>query len=203
MDMMVIRPGTTDRDTLKEVRDYRDLDIRRGDRVLDLGGCIGAFGRVAADAGAFVYAVEPEPSNAQLYVKNVPEAHLRRCAVGGRRRLESLWLGSTNSHSIVERRGRQEDELPVRVDTLDGLLAWSKATIVKADIEGSEYEVDWTFTPAVRELAMELHYTPKKAWREEAKRVVARIEEQGFQAIRAPKDTGTNWHSVGVWRRSA
>jgi FkbM family methyltransferase len=168
--------------------------------VLDLGGCIGAFGDVVIRAGAAVVALEPEPENAILYRENVPEALVLTAAASDREGIDSLWLGSTNSHALGKRRGRDREVL-VQTMTLPELIRVFSPDIVKCDIEGAEYLLDWTGLDCVREIALEFHFTPKRHWRQEAYRVVATIEKQGFEQVRPFKDTGKNWNCVTGWRR--
>jgi FkbM family methyltransferase len=198
---MITRPGTDDAATLREVKAYRPLGIRPGDVVLDVGGNIGAFGREAVDAGAEVVALEPHPESGAVYAANVPEATLIRGAAGGEEGMRELWLGPRpTTHSIVPYRGRRPGGL-VPVYTLPGLIAVYRPTVLKVDIEGGEYDLDWDL-PGIRAVAAELHFF-RKAWRAEARRVVRAIEDQGFRPTVPPRDTGKNRRTVGVWHRDA
>jgi FkbM family methyltransferase len=197
---VILREGTQDAATLDEVRAYRPLGVRAGDCALDLGGNVGAFGRVCADAGAAVVAFEPEPSNADLYRRNVPEARVVEAAFGKPGR-SSLWLGSSNSLSIIQRRGREAGPTIPVVSLARALAEAPGCTLVKCDIEGSEYDLDWRLPPSVRGVAVELHFT-RREWRDRAAPVlVRRVERQGFQPVKPYAPTPHAWHIVMVWLR--
>ena len=80
-----VRQGTLDDYIFKEVRSaYKDLEIKEGDTVLDLGANIGAFAKQASKKGAKVFCYEPEPNNFVLLEKNSPDSHNTRSAVVGK-----------------------------------------------------------------------------------------------------------------------
>lgn len=199
---MKLRTETYDAQSVRDVRDYEVLNVRPGDVVLDLGGNIGAFGRVAVDAGALVVALEPEPDNADLYRENVPEAEVYEAAVAAEEGHAPLWLGrSTASYSLDARRGRNY-YVTVRTVTLPQLVREFKPTVIKADIEGAEYQLDWSQLDGVRALAIEFHFTPKRTWREQAPAVAAVIEAQGFKQVRPFKRSAKSWDETVVWQRA-
>ena len=80
-----VREGTLDDYIFKEVRSaYKDLQIKEGDIVLDLGANIGAFAKQASSKGAKVFCYEPEPNNFVLLEKNSPDSYNTRSAVVGK-----------------------------------------------------------------------------------------------------------------------
>src|SRR5262245_17222060 len=106
------RTGTTDRAIVRSLlREYRALEpYLEGADVLDVGGHVGGFARFALDRGAAsVTSFEPDEANADLFVRNVPDARLVRSAVTRDGRAVNLYsTGDPASHSVYPTRRRDD-----------------------------------------------------------------------------------------------
>ena len=190
------RPG--DRVILDE-HVYDNVPIQRGDVVLDLGAHIGsATCLFLAKGAAKSIAVEPDPSNLLLLRKNVARRPVTIipaavAAKGGRVpfyvRTDRSYVGSTISDANRKR-------VVVPAVGFADLLARYRPTVVKCDIEFSEYDLPElrALPEQVRVLTMEVHiryvgvFTDRKLdaaglreRREAAADLIAAIEAQGFR----------------------
>lgn len=200
------RPGTLDYYVIKEVKAYQQIGILKTDRVLDVGGHIGGFTLIAARSGAEVWAFEPDPENYSLLEMNTAafgeKVHIEPVALtsGGEEKI-NLYLNlgaNTGTHTLIPTRGRDIVEVPVK--DFQRVMAEIEPTVLKVDIEGWEYELDFTIPPSVRALCMELHRM-KPGHREKADALNAKVLEQGFVPIKQPKLEGGAWAVLGIWRR--
>jgi len=137
---------------------WSDLDVSERDVVLDLGGNIGSAARAFCQAGARVVSYEPDVDNFALLAANAPEAHAIRAAVtatGGDITFhvspDTPW-----SHGITPRPGGKTISVPSCA--WPEVLTSARPTVVKCDIEGGEYQLDWGLLPStVRTVGMEVH----------------------------------------------
>jgi len=216
---MVRRPDSLDDYIIQEVSCYEHLAIKPGEVVLDVGGNIGSFTRLAAEAGAArIIAIEPDPSNIEIFKQNMalisgPEIKLIEGAVtSDKAALEkgtmNLYLNVKKNkglHSVVETRGREAIE--VSAISWEGIINAYNPHVIKVDIEGGEYFLNWemldrALTPNLRALAVELHLS-KKGWRTgEQQRVLFSIAAAGFKNVfQMPDTSGKRWTSFYVFQR--
>ena len=206
------RPGvTSDEDwgQLTVIKEYEHLPIK--DKVLlDVGGNIGAFAvRAAMEGCKKVITYEPHPENFTCLSYNTyPWAeviHPVRAALVTTRSGE-IPLYITNertlgSCSIEEFRGRSKIMVPAV--NFGDVLDLYKPDGIKMDCEGAEWKLlNVPLPDCVKDVAAELHFT-KKYWREDClPHVLRKMEEEGFELIRAPVNTGKNFHTIAHWRRA-
>lgn len=136
-------------------RVYARLGVTTGSRVLDLGAHVGSFSRWAISQGAsHVTAVEMMPPTLEYLRKNVgnePKITIVPAAVSSKPDEDVLtaiqWKTGNpmSAHVIGEHRGvkniNRYDQWEVKPVSLFKLLHESQATLIKFDIEGSEYDV--------------------------------------------------------------
>lgn len=204
------RPDTAD---VQAIRDVNRTLRRPGgpeplDVVLDIGAHIGAFSLRALDRGALlVKAVEPEPSNIVMFLKNVPDprVELVQAAAGwpsGRTILHVKQGKGTDSHSLTKG-GRTNKELLVRVVSLAQLCEDFAPTFVKIDIEGAEYQLDLIegFPETADRLFIEFHFH-KRDDRQRALALRERlVSELGFSLLWGSKWTAGAWWVEEMWTR--
>ncbi|MEH1124638.1 FkbM family methyltransferase [Micromonospora sp. CPCC 206061] len=114
--------------------------LRPGDLFVDVGSNDGAYALWAAEVGARVIAVEPDPDAATRLRRNItlnrfPIEHLQ-CALAAEPGRMTLTSGNdTTNHLLVREEGTGT---VVDVRTLDDVLGPDRAVGVKVDVEGAE-----------------------------------------------------------------
>jgi len=177
--------------------------------VLDVGACFGAFTSFAARCGAaWVRAYEPAPDNWSLLQANCGKTegvNLRNAALVGDDRDQVSFFMSTSgknpaNYSTVAFRGRTE--IVVKAENFQRVLEELHPDVVKIDCEGAEYElmpVGFRWPDCVKQVAMEIHFNKRRfrhTWRDH---VVA--PHEGWRTVRMPMETGSNWTTIGGWKR--
>lgn len=169
-----IRSGTTDEKVVDEVINSNcylkagKTPVVPGEYWLDLGANIGTFSLVAAAAGARVDAYEPEPSNAEIAMRNVEandfqdKVKIHQAAVNSSMEKQvPLYLCKNryNNYRHTTQRVRGRKFINVDSVTLQELLG-ARPDGIKMDIEGSEFKIfedvhDWG---SVKKLVFEYHF---------------------------------------------
>jgi FkbM family methyltransferase len=203
---MYFREGTSDVFILGEQRTYKPLiDLCKGKVVLDLGANIGAFSNNVLKAGAKkVYAFEPEPENIEMIKKqkfyDSERFKLIEKAVSNETGTAEFYVnGKTNkgAHSLRKRRGR--DTIEVKTISLQEVIEKTNPDIIKMDIEGAEFALDFSsiFESEVEAIAIEIHFDSKgllekaknmksklkKNFKELTKETQSRIAEDKFMKL--------------------
>lgn len=187
------RPDAYDDYIIREQGSYGRLKIQPFEAVMDVGGQIGAFVRWAAEQGAGpIISYEPDKENFKLLCCNTTTSlkqGLVNCVwaavVGTDDEQVDLFINDKKNkglHSTIPRRGRSAIRVPaVRFSSE---LAEFRPSVLKVDIEGGEYELDWAEALSAwkpRVIGLELHLT-QKAWREEkAEALMDLIRSFGYE----------------------
>lgn len=193
-ETLFVRPNTADAYALHESHGYHRMGVMAGDVLLDLGSHIGCVASRAALVGASkVICVEAEPENFELLQQNTrtfPMVETIHGAVyGGDQPTVMLnkpkQVGdsgrSTGTSSVLFATRGGSVEVP-RVD-LRELIEKYQPDVIKCDIEGSEFSLDWTNLPKkVRSIGIELH-TKRDLNRDKAKVIVQTLYDQGFKPV--------------------
>lgn len=123
----------------------KGVTVAKGDVVLDCGACEGFFARQALDAGAAkVLCIEPNPEMVECLNKTfhpeIAEGRLEVRPVGlGAFICEAFFNTSPGDAFSGQFDGRGTNKVPIT--TIDALFAdESPPTLLKMDLEGSEYE---------------------------------------------------------------
>lgn len=167
-------PGTnqlaTFKDNIIELGAYKHIDFK--DKiVLDIGACAGSFSKLALDNGAKqVIAVEPHPTNIEVFKKNVPEAFLFEAAVVADDYKEneiSFYTAPsgnlTISSTATPKRLSSREVSIVQTVKFSELLEKYKPQVVKMDIEGAEFDILKSQLPNyVEEFMAEFHIFMQK-----------------------------------------
>ncbi len=145
------RPGTSDLKAIDEVcnksgYERRGFSIEPGERWLDLGANVGAFTVYAGLKGASVLALEPDPENYVVLVKNVAwnsiPALMQRAAGwssdGAMTFHRNSARGNLWRNSLLKEWKGGED---ITVPTVDIRPLVLPGTCLKIDVEGAEYEI--------------------------------------------------------------
>lgn len=178
---------------------YGNVPVATGDVVLDLGAHIGIASRLfLAKGAAKTIAVEADPANIPLLRRNLARlpAVILPAAVGAKPGRTAFYTRADRGFvgSVLDDPDRRK--LTVPVVPFAGLLKQYQPTIVKSDIEFSEYGLPElrALPNHVRVLAMEVHIryvgiftgrtmdvTELRERREAAADLIAAIEAQGFR----------------------
>lgn len=179
-----------------------------GVKCLDVGGHVGSFTYFSLNhlKVASIVSIEPDPANVEVYKKNWSRNKKVRliegAAVSSDDKEITLYLGKTYSatNSIQAIRGR--DSVTVKAIPFRKTLSEVKPTLLKCDIEGGEYLLDWEKLPSyVKVLSIEYHYT-RDSWLDDQIKLDKLFRKQGFKAIKAPANQLTfNGASVGIYVR--
>ena len=200
---LLLRDNSVDLACVREQRsEYGYIDWT-GHTVLDLGANIGAFARFAIMHGASrVTCVEPDSDNIKMLEANLMDdlMTLKKGAVNNDGQPVDLYLANNDqydSHSIVPTRGRS----PIGVDGIALRDLLGDHTAVKCDIEGGEYELDWSvlIDSAVTTVVMELHIN-RPAWPEKARNLMDAFADFGF-TVNDPSIPADWWNIIRSWTR--
>lgn len=131
--------------------------------ILDLGAHIGMFPhyvrRFWPEGDYSFVCVEPDPNNLRVLEKNVTRLDdIHPAAVAMEDGEIDLWLGKTYPAANSVRPVRGRDKITVKTKAWKRFLA-TNPLMIKCDIEGAEYLLDWTKLPnSVELLAFEFHF---------------------------------------------
>jgi FkbM family methyltransferase len=200
-----VRENTLDEYIFGEVRSaYKDLEIKKGDVVLDLGANIGAFAKQAAEKEAIVHCYEPEPNNFTLLQLNSPNTNNHKKAVVGKQNGNiELFINSKRNKGIhMTRPVNGRESIEVETVSFSDLINEIKPNKIKIDVEGAEYDfLPFEFPSFVEKLVMEIHFQYDPSWRKLGREVHESMIQQGFSSLKEFKDTGKNWHIIGAYVR--
>jgi FkbM family methyltransferase len=205
---MYHRPGTLDYYVIHEVKSYERMGILPSDIVLYVGAHIGGFTTQALKRGATVYAFEPDPENYDILAKNTEKYGEQvvlspRAVTSDGAESATLYLNvgaNTGTHSLLPSRGR--DTVQVETEDFQALLNRVQPTVLKCDIEGGEYALDWSTLPdSIRLICMELHRT-KKGLHEKSIELANHVSSLGYEYTKVPKLEGGAWAVLAIWQKS-
>ena len=200
-----VRENTLDEYIFGEIRSaYKDLEIKKGDVVLDLGANIGAFAKQASEKGAIVHCYEPEPNNFTLLQLNSPNTSNHKKAVVGKQNGKiELYINSKRNKGIhMTRPVNGRESIEVETVSFNSLINEIKPNKIKIDVEGAEYDfLPYEFPSFVERLVMEIHFQYDPSWRKLGREVHENMIKQGFSSLKEFKDTGKNWHIIGAYVR--
>lgn len=209
------RRGTMDEYVCKEVAGgtYKRLEIREGDRVLDIGANIGVLSCLAAYEGATVEAYEPGEENFAVATRNLfrngvaTSVHLKPFAVVGTRdNTRTFYLNTKKNggaHSFYVKRGRTE--VVVRCKNINSILQSFQPNKLKIDAEGAELEIIQAILPenweSIDRIIFEYHFAVLKD-RDKSK-YFGLIEnlKRHFKEIKFNQAPGKNWTTIVYARK--
>jgi FkbM family methyltransferase len=175
---LFMRMGSSDREVLGQVfieEQYRPIALLRPQVILDLGANVGYSSAyfLSKYPSSSVLAVEPEPDNYAICVRNLARFGQRSRVVLGAAWPESSklaldrgsWRDGREWSTRVQPASGEDatcaNIIGYDIPTLIGLSGFSEIDLLKIDIENSELELfsrntnDWL--PCIRNLCVELH----------------------------------------------
>src|ERR1017187_2204885 len=176
-------------------RDYKELEELdySGKIVLDIGGHIGCFVWFARQHlhPKLIVSIEPDPNNIWVHKRNCKGSDvvlLTGAVMPMGVHTAKLYLAPRypSTNHVFPTRGRKE--VTVSAYHLRSLLQQYKPALIKCDIEGAEFMLDWARLPKfVTEVAMEVHQGCRIWSLEKQIQLDAQFINQGFMHLRAPK----------------
>jgi FkbM family methyltransferase len=163
--------------------------LRPGDLFLDIGANVGIYSVIAAELGAELMAVEPDPETAARLRNNLAlngyTAQIFECAVGAQSGMARFTVGLDTINRIATDGNR---EVPVR--TVDDILGERQAHGVKIDVEGFEIDVLRGAEKALSEwrlrlIQLEWNSTSIAATGEDRKPVQSLLTSHGYTLYRS------------------
>lgn len=189
------RPGTSDYKTVLEVigrRSYfrRDFIVEPDDNWIDLGANIGAFTVLAASAGAFVEAYEPDPMSFEMLKLNIELNGLKnvvtenKAVVADFRKAAPFYISKTKQfwrNSLLKNWGGGQIEVAC-CHFADVIGA---ADCVKMDVEGAEMAIVEGMKVAPRKLVLEWSFDVDDSL-SRYRRAIAKLQDL-YQVVHASK----------------
>jgi len=186
----------------------REQSLQPTDNWLDIGANIGAFAIRAAEFVQSVTAVEPEQGNLDCLYNN--------CLINGARNISiveaaivggdetSVPLALSKSYSSTHRVGkiRGRETVEVMAININDIVAEQSINKIKCDCEGSEPEIlEALDLTEIDEIIFEYHFSfiKDRPW-ERYFDIIEKLENEGFEILRGPRERSGTWHSI-VWAR--
>lgn len=183
------------------------VDVTEDDIILDMGAHIGLmplWAKTQIDCKPEVISVEPDPNNIRVLKKNrvdnhiIVEAAITQDVEGPIK----LYLGKTYPAANSTRPVRGRTEVTVETIRFQKLLA-RNPTIIKCDIEGAEYLLDWSLIPdSVKAIGFEFHFF-KEGDDLSMETIRADLASLGFIEERSPKVNNFSKVSFGIFKRKS
>lgn len=200
------RPDTLDEYVIKEQRTYNPLlELCKDKSVMDIGANIGAFTFQALAHGAIqVVSFEPDKDNIGMFQKQGFDDRVKliKRAVSNSTGTALFYVNSGKNkgmHSLQEIQGRESYEVKT-VSFKDALDRYSPQ-ILKIDIEGGEYDLNFKDLPlTVEVIAIELHLLHGDN-RKMAPRLIKDLKKQFPEVLKDPVLTEKNWTTLFIGRR--
>lgn len=173
--------------------------------ILDLGAHIGMFPHYVRDwneDGDYSFiCVEPDPNNLRVLEKNLtPADEIHDAAVAMEDGKSHLWLGKTYPAANSVRPVRGRDKIEIKTKSFRRFLD-KNPLMIKCDIEGAEYLLDWTLLPnSVELLAFEFHFfadTDERSF----KALWDDLLLLGFYTLKEPKVNRFRKVTTGIFAR--
>ena len=187
-------------------RNQYHLLLKPHDVVLDIGGHIGSFAVSIASSVAEVISIEMDDENFALLKTNAEQYEniiaVNAACVGKKTGDTEYYRAAKNSGATSRyiKRGRGEP-LKAPTITLGELVNTYNPTVIKCDVEGSEYEIFSSDIPAgVSQIAIEFHLGTKN-FKLSATELYQKMLTAGFSTEEFDFQNTKHWTKVMTFRR--
>jgi len=177
------------------------IPLLSSDIVADIGAYVGEFSLFAARSCVTkIYSYEATPQTFELLKCNArpPMEIVNKAVVGDNRPFVKLYLskgvGVTNSVAKTHAKSGFITVPAIRYEE-----AIKDVTVVKIDVEGAEYTYN-IIQPQLRVILLEFHPIAKQPWLTWAKKIIQKLEDTGFWAVKKP-GFKHGWDLTGSWMR--
>ncbi len=205
------REDTKDFVTVEEIfknKVYKNLLPMNEDVILDLGGHIGVFAVWAKANGAKeVYSFEPDNSNYKVLIENSEPRYARFGAIVSNHVGNEITFYKTPAKTenkvwgTLIKKPRSKDSITVPAYDFGAVLKERDFTIIKCDIEGGEYLLDWnqlTFAKTVKKIMLEYHFF-QDGFRDKFKEIDHILN---YYEFKTQSDIEKIYSKKGVWPRN-
>lgn len=192
---ILLRTGTLDKFVAWEVwkhKAYGDIDINRGDTVVDIGGHIGTFTLFVASKSktANIFVFEPLPENFKMIKRNlllngIKNVKLFQLAVGSRVGRQILHIDSENNGANSFYESDSDKIIQVNTTTLKEIFLVNKIkeiNLLKIDAEGAEYDIILNCNnqdlKRIRKIVLEYHDYLSPIF--DIKKIINKLTSSGF-----------------------
>lgn len=186
------------------MKECNSITLQYSDIVVDIGAYVGTYAiRCARFPVKKVKAYEPTPETFKILNKTKLQnlKIYNKAIVGDNRKKVKLFIskGIGVTNSIVKSRSKAGY---IYISTESYKQVVQKATIIKIDIEGEEYNLPIIeeITPYLRAIIIDFHPMPGN-WIQKANSIIQKIIESGFQTIIKPNFL-CGWTQAGSWKRN-
>ena len=164
---MYVRPNTSDDLVIDEAIDYSALfiDVNYSDVLLDIGANIGAVTKLAysIDNEITIIGYEPDSENVEMCIKNVGRiSKIIESSIGTGNGKSILYQSNGSNKGKCSTIERKENDIkkstPIKKLDFKEQIEKHSATLIKCDIEGGEYDLDFTdINQFIKGIAIEIH----------------------------------------------
>jgi len=158
--------------------------------VVDIGANIGYYALMEARVCKEVLAIEPEPANYELLLKNIKlngckNIRTLQAAVGDTNGTTELAISDAANWHRVKTKSTKRDTITVPITTLDTYLGNKKVDMVRMDVEGYEFNILKGMEQTIANnpklvLFIELHGEYLKEYGTSAEEVLRFLAQHGF-----------------------
>jgi FkbM family methyltransferase len=199
----VIRDTKKEKPFITPTKEFDSIKLRYSDRVVDIGAYVGTYAiRCARFPVESVYAFEPTPRTFEiLKLTHLPNMMLSNNAVVGddSKTVEiAISRGTGVTNSIVQR-NKKIRTVEVPAVSYSDVIKQARATIVKIDVEGAEYDYP-IVQPGVRAYIIDFHAVVGLDWKKKANEIITELKDNGFKTIVEP-NFEHGWLRAGSWQR--
>lgn len=188
------------------MKECHSIVLQSDDVVVDVGAYVGTYSKWCAESGVRkIVAYEPTPFTCAVLRRNLKDFDSCRvveaAVVGDSYKGDSVELKISDGIGVTNGLvGSKRGQSTVSVPAVRFSEAVSRATVVKIDVEGAEYDYDFASLPSsVRAVIVDFHPVGID-WKDKAQAVVDLLRGSDFVDVITP-NWNNGWTRAGSWKR--